>query len=393
MRAWETCTVALTDDRARELRASGLVASVQPGGSDGEWLVAADSHVGVVALDGWTFRVEPHLPVPRLVFLLAYAQNESGWRDLVAGFDTEDDLFSAVAGGFAFQALQALEQGPIRSYVAVEERATTFRGRVRVADQLARLPGQPLPLEIAYDDFSLDVRENQMLLGAAELLLRFPQIPSRAAIRLRHVRALLDEVTPSFDAGLPLVTRLNRRYEPALILADLILRHASVSSRSGRVESATFVFDLNRVFEDFLSAALGDELGRRGGTVRFQHVGAHLDEDERALPLKPDISWWAGETCLAVVDAKYKALRSASFPNADAYQMLAYCTGYRRRRGFLVYALDEHERDRSHAIRGADATICVRTVDVRLEPEALLQRVAGLASEIADGAIGVLRAA
>ena len=58
---------------------------------------------------------------------------------------------------------------------------------------------------------------------------------------------------------------------------------------------------------------------------------------------------------VAVFDAKYKLEGASSgYPNADAYQMLAYCTALRRHQGFLVYAKDSGERER-RAVRTTNA--------------------------------------
>lgn len=387
MRAWSEAELPLTAEQAREVAGSGLVAAVEVGSETELWKVTSDSRIGVALGDGWEVRVEPKLDVPKLMFLLAYATDPSGWRDVAAGFERERNLFEAVASGFAFQAQRALERGPLRNYVRVEERSTALRGRLRIGDQLARLPGLPIPLEIAYDDYSLDIRENRMLRAAAELLLRFPRVPDAARARLRHVRAILEEVEPIADATMPRITRINKRYEPALVLASLVLRAASVSSRAGHVESATFVFDMNQVFEDFVSAALTDEMRRRyGGEIRLQYDREFLDESPRAtLRLRPDISWWSGGWCLAILDAKYKRLSTPSFPNGDAYQMLAYCIAFDVDRGVLVYAKDETERDRSHVVRNHGCTIDVRALDVEAEPEALLAQVRQLARAVADG--------
>ena len=73
-------------------------------------------------------------------------------------------------------------------------------------------------------------------------------------------------------------------------------------------------------------------------------------------------------------------------PNADAYQMLAYCTALRLPRGFLVYAKDSGEEARIHEVRNGGCTIEVRTLDVELEPEPLLEQVEALAREVAIGA-------
>jgi 5-methylcytosine-specific restriction enzyme subunit McrC len=42
--------------------------------------------------------------------------------------------------------------------------------------------------------------------------------------------------------------------------------------------------------------------------------------------LRPDITWQVGGAVQAVVDAKYKAEKPSGYPNADLYQLLAYCT-------------------------------------------------------------------
>lgn len=141
----------------------------------------------------------------------------------------------------------------------------TLRGRLRFADQIARWPGLPIPLELSYDDYTADVAENQILRGATELLLRFPRVPVLARRRLFGIRAALEEVhptAPSHDVRSPTITRLNDRYGAALALAELILRCSSITSAGGRVKSVSFVFDMNKVFEDFISFALRSALER-----------------------------------------------------------------------------------------------------------------------------------
>jgi 5-methylcytosine-specific restriction enzyme subunit McrC len=58
----------------------------------------------------------------------------------------------------------------------------------------------------------------------------------------------------------------------------------------------------------------------------------------------------------AVDDAKYKALRPKTYPNADLYQMLAYCTVLELPIGRPVYAAGEEEPAR-HAVRQSAISI------------------------------------
>lgn len=385
--AWSEQLEDLPAEVATALTQSGLV-DVRIAEPPACWRLITDSRVGVLTTSDCDIRVAPKLAIPRLMFLLSYAADPCGWRELGPLFDVEDDLFAAVAHGFALQAERALSPAPLRGYVVVEESEITLRGRVRMSDQLARWPGLPIPLELTYDDHLLDIPENRLIRGAAELLLRMQQIPKSVRLRLLRVRATLEEVNPEPPSPLvraPEVTRLNQRYAAVLALAELILRGTSISTSRGEVASTAFVFDMNKVFEDFLSTALRVALERRGGRVRLQYARRYLDEAGR-LRLKPDITWWHDGTCRAVIDAKYKALAVSGIPNADAYQMLAYCIAFGLGRGYLVYAKDAGQEPLEHVVRDMETTIRVHAIDVECEPGEVLSQVDAFAAVIASDA-------
>jgi hypothetical protein len=73
-----------------------------------------------------------------------------------------------------------------------------------------------------------------------------------------------------------------------------------------------------------------------GGRVDGQDP--HLFDEAGRVRVLPDIVWKTGGTAVAVADAKYKAEKPAGYPNADLYQLLAYCTALGLRCGHLIYA-------------------------------------------------------
>ena len=106
----------------------------------------------------------------------------------------------------------------------------------------------------------------------------------------------------------------------------------------------------------------------------------HLDE-RRSVDMRPDLLCRAHGAVSAVLDAKYKAERPAGFPNADLYQMLAYCTVLGLNEGHLVYAKG-NEEGRTHAVQRAGVVIHCRALDLALEPAGLLKQVDQLARAI-----------
>lgn len=372
----------LSVDEIAAIEISGL-AEVVAGFAGHGLSVKTSSKVGVLVTDELELRVIPHLPIRRLMFLLGYAADPNGWRRLTTTFDDVDDLVSAIASGFSRHATWALERGVLRGYLHRDEREAVLRGRIRFADQISRGGGLPLPLEISYDDFTEDVLENRMLRTAASLVLRLPRIPDAARRRLLHLRSVLAEVSElpiGRPVDAPAITRLNERYVPALALAELILASASVGSGKGTTASTTFIFDMNKVFEDFVTVALGEALVRHRGELGNQVTERRLSEH---ISLKPDLAWWRDGHWEAVLDVKYKPLYSESFPNADAYQMLAYTLAYGLEQGWLIYAREPGRQSVEHVIASAGKTLVVAALDVGHEPDDLLIEVEHLADRIA----------
>jgi 5-methylcytosine-specific restriction enzyme subunit McrC len=378
IKAWATESITVPPEIAEAVAGSGLV-RVELEHPPDRWRMIADSRVGIVMGENWEIRVIPRLAIPKLMFLLGYASDPRGWRQLAAPMAGEQELFRAIASGFATHARRALEAGVLRGYLVSDDTSPVIRGRVRIGDQLARRPGLPCPVEIRYDDYTTDIAENRLLAAASTLLLRLPRLPELARAQLRRIHATLAPLSSPAALEPPQITRLNGRYSAALTLASLILKGTSISTERGQITSTAFVFDMNRVFEDFLGAALTDALRLYGGRTDLQPTGRYLDK-ERRLPIRPDITWSQGGRVAAVIDAKYKPIADGRFPNADAYQMLAYCQTYGLQRGTLVYANSETE-EQEHTLP-KNIALRVTSIDVERDPAELLRQVADLAATI-----------
>ncbi|WP_050986886.1 5-methylcytosine restriction system specificity protein McrC [Saccharomonospora xinjiangensis] len=165
--------------------------------------------------------------------------------------------------------------------------------RVRHAAQVRKHHGRLLPLEIAHDEYTTDIAENQLLRTACEVLLRLPGgIPADVRGRLLRLRVRLGEITP-IPRGHPLPawrpSRLNARYHDALLLTGLVLRGASIEHRPGEFAVHGFLLDLAKIFENFVTAALRDALagfdGFRGHCIL--QATHHLDEHD-TIRMVPD---------------------------------------------------------------------------------------------------------
>lgn len=370
----------LTAEQGQHLAHSEVVAASPSALVPGEWEVAAKGKVGVARVGDLEVWIEPKLPIARLLFLVGYASDPPGWRDESVRLDTRRGLVPAIAAALWRQVERALRQGLLQGYREIEDTAYVLRGRLREADQLRRRHGRVIPMELRYDEFTVDIPENQILLAAITRMLAVPRVDAESRRRLTALRVRLADVTTLVrGARLPAwqANRLNARYHTALRLAEIVYRATSPEHAPGTVWANGFLFDLPKIFEDFVTVALAEELHARFGGAATSQFPCHLDESGR-IRMNPDLVWQVHSRPAGLADAKYKQ----DSPNGDLYQVLAYCTALGLGRGHLVYAKGNADPDR-HVVRRAGVEIVCHALDLTLPPAALLGQVADIAGQLA----------
>ena len=356
---------------------------------DGGYQLRPSSYVGAVNVGDLSIIVRPKIPVDRVMFLMTYAMDPRHWRDESIDLAPDDDVLEAVALAFVHRTQRAIRRGLLRGYRREEEALNTVRGQIRFADQIGRRYGLPLPIEVAYDEYTEDIMHNRLLKTAVHRL-SLTRIRSAAVRReIRRLRPVFDTVQlGSYAPGaVPEIqyTRLDEHYRPAVELARLIIENSSLELFGGKVTGASFLIDMNRVFEQFLHVALGESLGM-GGNLWKRGESLKLDEDGR-IDVEPDLSWWATGSAVGaafprfVGDAKYKKLDTPGFRHADIYQMLAYCTAANLPSGLLIYAAGE-DASGEYRINHAGITIEVASLELSGTPEDILGDVDRLADRV-----------
>lgn len=384
IRAWETADVpGLSVEQARALSATRAV-TVAPSLAGGTWSVSAGPWVGVLRAADVELRIRPRITVARLMYLLGYAQDPGAWRDDPVALDDQPDLWPTMAEVFLRRAERALERGLLQGYRTEESSQMVMRGRLRESDQLRSRAGLAVPLEVRFDEYDVDIAENQLIRAATVRLLRVPGVGRASVRRLRHLLGRMADVRALVPGqALPVAppSRLNTHYQPALTLARMVLRSRSVDVFDAGVRATGFLVNMNTVFEEFVATALTRALTPWGGRCVAQDTRYRLDQ-AGLIPLRPDlVRYGADGQPQAVIDAKYKAEKPTGYPNADVYQLLAYCTATRLDVGHLVYAEGGSETSDVY-VPNAQVTIHRHALD-------LGQPVAGLQGQIVELAAAI----
>lgn len=385
---YSSCSIDFPLDKDQLRALSEARIEVTPSADeDSTFNLRPSSYIGALNVGNLAVVVRPKIPISRVMFLIAYSLDPKNWRRDSVGWARDQDVLEAIALVFARRTRQAIRRGLLQGYRREEDALNTVRGRIRFGDQIRRRFSLPLPIEVAFDEFTEDIEENRLLKTAIHLL-------GHNSIRSLAARQQVSRLRPAFNTvelgsyrrgQVPEISysRLNEHYRPAIELARLIIENCSLELFHGEVNGAAFLIDMNRVFERFLYVALKEALGLEGPQWRS---GARLTLDyDDCIEMEPDLSWWppgpakSDSLPVFVGDAKYKTIESQDFRHADIHQMLAYCTAADLDSGLLIYAAGE-KTPREYRVRYVDKTVEIVSLELKGGPEAILGEVRRLAA-------------
>jgi 5-methylcytosine-specific restriction enzyme subunit McrC len=373
LREWEPTTLELNAAELADLRVGGADLVVQPVGA-GTYVVQPRSVVGCFVSPRLHVLIEPKFRLDRVLHLLLTGRRVRTLREATY-LGERDDFTEGFITLFLNVLQHRLRRGLLMSYRTTDESLTTVRGRIRTADQLRRRFAFALPVEVSFDDYTVDIDENRILKAALRRLQAIRPVSPTLRARIAESLAAFGAVSDVAYAPtrLPDVryTRLNDPYRPVLEIAALVLRNAAIELRAGAHSVTGLLFDMNDVFEDFVVESMRRRLAHELRAADRWRQGFALELDEEgALQPEPDLAWWRGRRCIFVGDAKYK--RTSDGKLSDLYQLLAYCTATGLREGLLVYA-EQLGGPSSHVIRNAGKVLHVEGVDLTA-PVAVLER-------------------
>ena len=139
--------------------------------------------------------------------------------------------------------------------------------------------------------------------------LRVPGMSPADRGRLHRLEQTFEAVSEDTDplrwvkAWVP--TRLDRHYLPAVVVARLLLQNLSFRDAVGGATATTFLVDMNKLVEAYISEHLR-RLCRGRLEVRKQ-FSLFLD-DERRVNIRPDLVFFGQKQRVFVADIKYKAV-------------------------------------------------------------------------------------
>jgi 5-methylcytosine-specific restriction enzyme subunit McrC len=282
------------------------------------------------------------------------------------------DMLEILIRLFCDKLLDAIHRGLTRRYVRHADDLPTLRGRNDMKRQFTILAASPHLVASRYDELSADTPLNQIL-KAAVMRLRVMSRASENQRRLNDIEFALADVTQLPVEQLPwsrvVLDRTNTAYHDLLQLATALLHGHYQFIGGEQCLGFSLLFEMNRLFEDFIGRTLRTAMRDSGLRVTLQgpmnYALSEIGTNEPRFMTKPDIVIHCGDTPVMVIDTKWKRLvgpiddSRRGVSQSDVYQAMAYAQIYQVKRLMLLYPHHaELERDEGlvcdYRITGSD---------------------------------------
>jgi len=278
-----------------------------------------------------------------------------------------------------------------RRYVDCEDDLSALRGQLDITRQFTALIPHPQRLACRFDALSADTALNQVMKAAVSRLARI----SRSNENHRRLAELAFAYAEIADVPIQalkwhelVLDRTNERWSEVVNLARLLLGNRFQTTSNGKGRGFSLLFEMNTLFEEYVSVMLRRALVGSGLSVTSQGGRLYCLEDvesgARRFMTKPDILIKQGSEVVLVLDTKWKRLGAQiddpkqGVSQSDIYQMMAYGQIYQCQRLMLLYPHHTELRRPEgitghHLVSGGDGHIITATIDVSTTEEMIMR--------------------
>lgn len=334
------------------------------------YILNPGSTVGVIRLpSGLQLEIQPKIPLTNLLWMLAAVEDltDIDFKRLEDSVELKefDQLLEIIADAFANMVERRIDLGLYRNYVEEEGNLPTVRGRILIAQDVHQNAVLRHRTYCRYTTYSWDLPENQVVRQVARQLSGWGFSP-RLTGRFVALDHQMDEVGASrfqtSDVDRFAYNRQSEDYRVIHRYCRFFLNGASLSEEAGEESFDGFLWNMNALFEKFITTKLRLRLEPR---FRLKDQERSTLDVGRNVTIKPDLVLAERSRDILIGDTKYKKLGSDDHKHADLYQMLAYCTALDVRAGVLIYPRHNVVRDDRLSVRNSPILLRETSVDLR----------------------------
>jgi 5-methylcytosine-specific restriction enzyme subunit McrC len=294
--------------------------------------------VGVISLPGLSLEILPKVvdsydetfTKEILLKMFKVANNIPTKKSVVGKVDfAKNGLVEILITNYLNFVEHYLQEGFLASYQKVIRNISTVKGSIDFSRQINKNLLNPTRFVCRYSKLEIDNAINQLIKYVLGNMLNISNDYSNikrikvALVYFASVKNINDIIAKNL---IIVFNRTNERIKIIVEYSYLFMDGYSISINNGKREVSSMLFDMNKIFENFIYHSYKKIYGNK---VLYQNRRNYLISDQskaiKRINLKPDLLIFSPLGVKMVVDTKWKSVKKFA-KESDTYQMNAYVT-------------------------------------------------------------------
>lgn len=259
---------------------------------------------------------------------------------------------------FLNELISLIKKGIKRDYHSIEQNRFYLKGKLLFSQNIKYNLAHQERFYTRADEYSADIPQNRLIKNTLELFSKIP-LSAKTQNLLRECRFVFDDVPLSKnidkDFSSSHINRSLKDYQNILSWCKVFLKKQSFSPYAGNTVAMAFLFDMNHLFEAYITHHLKlHSKESQKWNIKAQDGSKYLLEGNQCR-LIPDIIATKddNEEETVILDTKWKKIsKQSDVSTSDIHQMWAYASKYGSKKLILLYPrIDECDKEEEEEIK------------------------------------------
>lgn len=286
-----------------------------------------------------------------LLFMLSYTKKLNIKTSNVAKLSTSKNPFIEVLiREFAQSLFDSLKRFTPKKYVREEENLNYLKGKLKFSENIRYNSSNQAKFYCEFDEFSENNLLNQQFLFVSTCLYNISN-DSYNKKTLKFIMNYYSDIQlirfDRFKAEKIKLSRNQELFRKPFTLAKMFVERTSVDLSKNKFENITLIWDMNKLFEEFIFEIMKKSQNEWGWEFVAQKGKRLLcgDTNKKRNTFVDIYCKRNSDSYSIILDTKYKKLQSSDdFSNADVFQVSSYCLLHGAKHAILLYPRYDEEK-------------------------------------------------
>lgn len=313
--------------------------------------IETTSWVGVIKYKNTHFQILPKLIcnngdkeniLKNLIYMLSYTKKLDIKTSNEARLSTAKNPFIEILiREYAKSLFECLKRLTPKKYVREEDNKNYLKGKIKFTENIRYNSSNQAKFYCEYDEFSENNILNQLFLFVSTFLYNISN-DSYNKKTLKFIMNYYSDIKlvcfDRFKAEKIKLSRNQELFKKPFNLAKMFVEKTSVDLSKNKFENITLIWDMNKLFEEFVFEIMKKNESEFGWTFTAQKGKRLLaGDDNKKRNTYVDIYAENGKDKI-ILDTKYKIFTGTDdFSNADVFQVSTYCLLHNADKAVLIY--------------------------------------------------------